>query len=531
MGRPGSPNPGPPVAVIQGVPVVVTNKQEPAHSSMDTVDFQEDDSHLSDHFTVLRNRKKMIFFVFLLGLSVAVYNNFHAVPVFQSTATVIIEKDRSTSSITGERDTEGFYSQTPTFATHHRLITFTSVIDRVIKSLHLDAGISEKQQQALEISPFKVFMSQLRENTQKFLNIEKQTLTPAERYNSLVEMIRSKISVQPLPDTLLLNISVKDKDPQMAADIANTVARQYIEFNLANRMESSKETMEWLNNELYSLRKNLEQDEKRFFGFKKESKVFSIEGKQSLATQKIADFNNKYLETRNKRVELDAKIAELERHMGNSQEIANVRSLISNPLIDSIYQKRINLEMEYSKLDKMYKSKHPKIIQIKGEIAKTDRRLAVELEKERTNLDTQRKMLIARENVLEKTIKEFEADALETSGKELEYAIFKRNVDISQNLYNALIERIKESDIISSTVTSNIRLVETAKPAIYPVSPNKRRTLMMGMMMGLAIGAGLAFLLEYMDQTLRTEDDFHHFSEIPVLSVIPEGDRSQTYGA
>ena len=100
-----------------------------------------------------------------------------------------------------------------------------------------------------------------------------------------------------------------------------------------------------------------------------------------------------------------------------------------------------------------------------------------------------------------------------------------------RNLYNALVERVKASDILSNTVASNIRLVETATPAIYPVAPNKRRTLMMGLALGLAAGIGLAFLLERMDQTLRTEDDIYRLSDVPVLSVIPEADRAQTYGA
>ncbi len=474
------------------------------------------------------NEKKIILAVLLIIFAGAAYHAFTATPVFESTATMIIEKDKSASSITGEsKEYDGLIAQTMEFDTHYKLITFTPVIERVINALHL----GEQQQQVLEISPVKAFVRMLKENIRKLLNIEKRILTTEEQHSQLVSMIRSKISVDRLDETLLLNISVKDQNPRTAADIANTLARQYIEFNMVNRMEASKETMEWLNNELYSLKKKLEQDEKRFFGFKKESKVFSIEGKQSMASQKISDFNNKYLETRNKRVELDAKIAELARHLGTPQAVANVRSLLSNPLIDTIYQKRIDLEMTYAKLDKMYKPKHPKIIQIKDEMAKTDAKLTAELKKERSNLESQRKVLMARENVLEKTIKEFESDALETSGKELEYGMFKRDVDISQNLYNALVERVKASDILSNTVASNIRIVETAIPAIYPVAPNKRRTLLLGLVLGLMAGVGLAFLLEYMDQTLRTEDDIHQLSDIPVLSVIPEADGAKTYGA
>ncbi len=112
------------------------------------------------------------------------------------------------------------------------------------------------------------------------------------------------------------------------------------------------------------------------------------------------------------------------------------------------------------------------------------------------------------------------------------YGMFKRNVNITQNFYNAVVERVKASDILSNTVASNIRIVETAIPAaIYPVAPDKRHNLLLGLVLGLMAGVGLAFLLEYMDQTLRTEDDIHQLSDIPVLSVIPEADGAKTYGA
>lgn len=495
---------------------------------MDLMESPEKEIHLSEYFEVLRKRKKMILTVMLLIVAGLAYYAFNATPVFQSTATMIIESDNSAASIKGQSaEYEGLIAQGMDFNTHYELITFTPVIERVIKSLKLE----ENQPQALEISPVKAFIHMFRENISKLLNMEERTLTTEEDHGQMVNMIRSKITIEPLKGTLLLNILVKDKNPEMAADIANAVAQQYVEFNMSNRMEASKETMEWLNTEIYSQKKKLEQDEKRFFGFKKESKVFSIEGKQNMASQKIFDFNNKYLEARNKRVELDAKIAQLAGLLRNHQAVSSVRSLLSNPLIDTLYKKQIDLKMTYAKLDKMYKSKHPKIVQIKDEIAKTDANLAAELRKERANLEAQRKVLIAREDVLAKTIKDFESDALETSGKELAYGIFKRDVDISKNLYNDLLERVKASGILSNTVASNIRLVETAIPAINPFSPNKRRILVLGLVLGLFLGCGLAFLLEYMDQTLRTEDDIHKLSDIPVLSVIPEADGSQNYGA
>jgi len=279
------------------------------------------------------------------------------------------------------------------------------------------------------------------------------------------------------------------------------------------------------------LRKKLEIDERNFFEYKQQNKVFSIEGKQKLAERKIQEFNNRYLETRNKRLELDAKINELSKNIKGIKGVANVRSLINNPMIENIYAKMVDLEIEMTRLSKIFKSKHPKIVQAKSELDKTEKRLALEIQKERKNLKSQRKVLSAREATLEKTISEFESDALDTSGKELKFTILQRNMTTSQNLYDLMVSRVKESNILQTSSSSNIRMVETAQKPSSPVSPNKKRNLLLGIVLGLFAGIGLAFFFEYLDQTIRTEEDIQNHLNLPVFSVIPKADKSVSYGA
>ena len=255
-----------------------------------------------------------------------------------------------------------------------------------------------------------------------------------------------------------------------------------------------------------------------------------MEGKQKVVDQKISEFNTKYLEARNQRMELDSKISELQKHLESSRGLAKVRSLLNNSFIENLYNKINDLEIEYSKLSKVYKAKHPKLVQLQSELAKSRTRMNEELAKELANLKSQRTVLKAREDVLERTIGEFEQDALDTSGKELKYTILQRNVNTSQNLYDIMVTRVKESDILKTSDTSNIRVVENAAISPIPVSPNKKRNLLLGMVLGLMGGVGLAFFFEYLDQTLRTEEDIQNYLNLPVLSVIPEADKSSGYG-
>ncbi|WP_457551276.1 GumC family protein [Desulfobacula sp.] len=495
--------------------------------------FQEEETHLSEYFMVLSKRKTLIILVFLLVVVATAFYTYTADPIFESSAKLIIDPEKSSSPITGERmNFESYTSQVMTFNTNIKMIRSTPVVLKVISALKLDA---ENKDQDLEVSFIRQLIAQLKANIKLLLKMDdKQNLSPEEFENRkmqlLIAMVKEKIEVEQIRDTRLLNLSVKDKDPVLAANIANTLARKYMEFTLGNKMDSSKQTLEWLNDELYGLRKKLEDDEKKFFEYKERNKVFSITGKQKLTEQKIQEFNNKYLETKNKRLELDVKIAELDKNIKGIQGVATVRSLINNQMIETIYSKIVGLQIELTGLSKTYKSKHPKIVQAKTELARSEKQLAREILKENKNLKSERKVLYAREQILGKTIAEFEEDALDASTKELKYTILQRNVNTSQNLYDMMVSRVKESNILQTSNTSNIRIVEKAQVPTSPVSPNKKRNLLLSIVLGLFCGAGLAFFLEYLDQTIRTEEDIQKHFDLLVLSVIPKADKSSTYG-
>ncbi len=383
--------------------------QEPAGESL----FQEKEIHLSEYLMVLLKRRTLIILVFVLTVLATGFYSFSVEPVYESTSKLIIDKETSNSPITGERtDYESYHSQTMTFNTSIKMITSTPVIREMIDVLNLDA-----QDKDLEISFIKKWLSQLKTNIKLLLAKDENRipLSPEELKNremqKLIGTVKEKITVEQVRDTRLLNIAVRDKDPELAAAMADTLVEMFMQFNLGNKMEASRQTLEWLNNELYDLRTKLEEDERKFFEYKQENMVFSIEGKQQQAEHKIQEFNQRYLETRNRRMELDAKINALNQNMGNLKEVANVRSLINNQVIENIYGKIIDLEIELSRLSKIYKAKHPQIVQTQSELQKSRKSLSQEIAKEVENLKSERRVLLAREQALEQNIGEFEAEA------------------------------------------------------------------------------------------------------------------------
>ncbi len=167
------------------------------------------------------------------------------------------------------------------------------------------------------------------------------------------------------------------------------------------------------------------------------------------------------------------------------------------------------------------------MIQAKTKLDKTRKKLHEEVLKEVENLKFERSILFAKEKVLQKTIADFENEALDTNRQELKYKILQRNVETNQKLYDILLAKVKESNITDNIDVSNIRIVEEAVIPNWPVPQNKTRNLMMGFILGLTGGIGLVFFFEYLDRSLRTEEDVHRHIGLPVLSVIPEAENKR----
>ncbi len=495
--------------------------------SLNTWDTEES-PHLAEYFYVLTKHKWTVVVCLIVVVSMTMLFTFLMRPVYRATTTLVIEKERSTSPLTGERlDYESYLSQSMTFNTHFKLITSRPVLEQVIRDRNLVKLETEK---GIEVNPLKELLGQLKGNLGLLLGWEEKSRSPEEKMREVTAKLERKIDIEQPRDTRLLKISVEDHDKSTAVDIANSLAKTYIEFNIASRLKSSENTLSWMTDQLYQMKKKLEDAEKEFLSYKQRERLFSVKGRQKVIAQKVEEFNDAYIKARNRRLELDAKLEKLGGMSHSGADVLHFRSLLNNPLIDTLYGQLLESEVQLSKLSKVYRSKHPKVIQIRTKIDNTRNKLQDELAKELENLRAERSVLLAREEVLQNTMAEFEKDALETNRKELKYTILQRNVQTNQKLYDTLLSKIKESNIVGSQDVSNIRIAEKAVLPEYPVKPKKKLNFILSIIFGLITGVGLAFLWEYLDRTLHTEEDVQRYLDLTVLSVIPKVDLAKRKG-
>lgn len=483
-------------------------------------EYTSEQPHISEYFNILIRHRVSIFLCTLMLALPLILFTFLSRPVYRGMAGLIIDKEQILSPLTGERtefETDQF--QSLTFKTHFQMISSRPVLEKVISDLDL-----QNRENDLDVMSLRFLLRKTWEKVRKWTGKKNEVLTAEEKQQQLVEKLREKIRVHSVRNTRLVKISAEDHDPVLARDLANAVAGAYIRFHREDRLGNSGSSISLMNSQLQETKEKLEEAEKKFLRYKEKENIFSLEGKQQSVAQKIEEFNGSYIRTRNERMEMETrlkKLEELRKKAGKNTDMAYVRSLLENPLIENLYSSLLEMGVEHSHLAKIYGENHPKMQGIKTKLQQTRQKIRSEIQKEIRNMEAAKSVLAIRENLLKQSIADFEEEAIAANRKELGYIIRERDVETHRKLYNTLLSKIKESDITDNIAVSNIRISEPAIIPPEPVRPRKMLNTLLSLLFGITAGICFALFREYMDRSLHTEADVQNSLEMPVFSVVP----------
>jgi len=488
--------------------------------------------HLWDYFQVIRKRKSIIFTCLFVVLITVIIANYTMEPIYEARARIMIEEELRKSPITGvTMEYDRYQLQSLQFQTHFDLITSYPVLERVFNNLSLDKVKKKTNPNILKKATRAIMQSfgRVRQFIKGLFSSEKKEANPLANNPHLLNYykilaLRSKIKIQQVKNTRLVDVKVRDTDPRLARDIANGVAQAYIEYTRSSRLEATKASIAWLSKQLRDMKKQIRESERKFYEFKQREGIFSIEGKQKIQAQRIAELTSAYSNCKSKRLAISAAIKELKDILNKKEYDKVALSTINNTLLENLHKDLINAEIELSRLKKVFKHKHPKIIAMRTKIEQIREKFDQELKRTLSSLQSEYAILKDKEQTLLSTIRRYESEALNLSKKEMEYAMLEREVKTNKELYNLLFSSFSQANVIEAMPTTNIRLIEPAVSPLVPAKPRKTLNLILGTILGLMTGLGLSFFLEYLDRTINTPEDVDRYLGLPILAAIPKVD-------
>jgi polysaccharide biosynthesis transport protein len=335
----------------------------------------------------------------------------------------------------------------------------------------------------------------------------------------VVGAVQGGLSVEPVGNSRLLRLHFDSPDARLAAEVANSMARVFINLNLARRLDATSYAKTFLQDRLQQVQAKLEESEKALVAFARQEELVKAgddtEG-GSIDTQVLVGFTTALTQAQQDRIRAET--------LYNSVQGTAIQALpevMDNKTIQGLKERKSKLETDYQEGLKVFKPAYPKMEQIAGQITEIDAMIAREIENVRVSFKARYEAAKAQEAALTAKLQQSRQDILGVQDRSIQYNILKREVDTNRQLFEGLLQRLKEVGVAGGVGTNNISVVDKAEVPGGPHSPNPRRNLMIAIFLGLFGGIGLAFLFEHLDDTVKLAEEMEQQLGLPVLGVIP----------
>jgi capsular exopolysaccharide synthesis family protein len=335
-----------------------------------------------------------------------------------------------------------------------------------------------------------------------------------------IGVFQRDLQIVPIRSTRLVSIRFRSTDPNLAADVVNAHARQYIEQNLEFRAQASEEATEWLNARLDQERRRVEDAESILQRFREDHDALSLEEGQNIVVQKLAELNTAVTRAKTRRLEAEAQYRQVAALQGDSLD--SFPAVLGNELIQQLKVDLAGLQREHAQLSETLGDRHPRIIEKTSAIQATNARIQAEVRAIVSSLRAGFDSAVAEETSLVNALEAQKNEALAQNRRGIEYGVLKREADSTREVYRSLLQRAKETGVSRELRASNIRVIDAAEPPRGPVSPNTRANLMLGLLAGMVLAAGAVFGLELLDECVKVPQDVTAYLGIPFLGIVPK---------
>lgn len=487
--------------------------------------------NIRDYLRVILKRRWAIITVFAVIVVSVTIHAYTATPIYKATARLIIDKENPNVMSIQEVmavDTSG----TDYYQTQYKIIESRNVARAVIKRLNLDKN------EEFVPRPRDNFLANLKRSVQKtaaaFEKAVVALLRTSEAGSSqalkehdpdykLVSAFIDRIKVNPISNSRLVDIGFEAKDPVLAAKITNTLAQAYIEQNLDTKLKAVKGAVRWLNNRVVAEREKVEKSEQALLAYKTRHSIVTdfTSDVEKITAQKLAHLNTQIVEAESVRVEAETRYKQALELKRTPDMLDSIPEVLNNELIQHIKSMEVELYKRISELSKKYGQKHPQMIAIQAELKTLQKRKTYEVKRVVNSLNNEYRVARAKEESLKASLAKQRKESLDLNQKAIEYGVLQREVESAQQMYQLLINRFKETSLTEDMKAGNIRVLDRAEVSKSPVKPRKQRNILMSVLFGLAGGLGLAFFLEYLDNTIKDPEDIKRYLNIPYLGPVP----------
>ncbi len=469
--------------------------------------YPEEEIHLRDYLQVILRRKWIVITFFIAVVTTVTLGTFIMKPQYKSTVTIKIDKENPNiltfkDVYAVERPEEDYYQ------TQYKILKSRNLAKRVVRQMKLDSNPEfARQKNEVQVSSFLKQDKLLKED-----GID----------SSLVDSFIGRIDVSPQQKSRLVNVSFTSYDPELSAKVTDSIAKSFIDLNIESKFEATQQAREWLEKQLEAMKAKVEQAEEKLNEYAAKNEIIFLDKEskgndsENIITKRLSELSTELTTATSDRIHKEALYNEIKSGDPDSSSL-----VMGNALIMTLKKDYASLESDYNQNLKVYKPDYPRMVKQKELIDQTKKRIDAETKKVVSSIKKDYEAALKRESYLKTAFEKQKKEALDLNTRSVQYQILKREADTNKELYNGLLQRLKETGISASLTSSNIQILDRAEVPKSPYKPKKTLNILLSLIVGLFGGVGLAFFAEYLDNTIKTPEDVEKRIYMPSLGLVP----------
>ena len=488
------------------------------------------DLHILDRLIAVHRHRRLAMTVFLLVVMVMMLQSYSTVPMFRAQARLLIEDERSTMVMGMSPNDPSFWMDpAPYFETQYEILRSRGLADRVVRKLSL-SGVRELNGQEPEppgiitelrsarrslFSSIRSLRSGPPPEEDAAVSTDETATTAAEAYALL------SIEVVPVTGTHLVDVTVEGRSAEFVALAVNTLVDEYGQQNLDQRLQNTDKTLGWLEEELQRQQGKVVEGERSLADYRESQDALSLDDRQNIVVARLNQLNEAVTRAETTRVQKQALYAQVRDVSPDSSAVDSCPAIVQNSAAQTLRARLRDLESEKAKLSDRYGERHPTIVNVTTSIEAVSRQLRAQIVSVLETIRNDYESALAEERNLRRQLEAQKRVAMDLDSKHVSYTVLQREAESPRMVYEGLLGREKELQVVANNRANNVRVVDRAEVPTVPFTPNARRDWVMAVVLGLMFGIGLAFGVEYLDDTIKTPEDVTRKLGRPLFGLVP----------
>ncbi|HEV2118271.1 MAG TPA: polysaccharide biosynthesis tyrosine autokinase, partial [Terriglobales bacterium] len=336
-----------------------------------------------------------------------------------------------------------------------------------------------------------------------------------QRKVGLIDSFRGRLNVQLVPRTRMLLVGFESPDPRLAAQVASTLVNNYVDYNFREKYDATRQVSGFMEQQLDELKAKVEKSQQALVEYERQHEIVNTSEKQNVLEQMLSDVSRDLTAAESERIQKESLYRQV---LSNRAQVA---ALAHSELVQKLEEKAADLAGQYTEVASQYGPKFPRALRLQEQLAECQRQIAREQSRVIARMRHDYNAALSRESLAAEAFARQKEQLGKLNQLLVQHNILQREFESNQQLYQSLLQRLKDATVSAGLRSTNIHVVDSALPPSAPIRPRKAMNIALGLLGGLVLGIMGAFAQEGLDRSVNSADQIESLLLTPALAVIP----------